>query len=218
MLAAALDPRFRGQKLTSNVLCEPDAIKAALAKEMKKHTAQPPSVVAHEPQAKRKPEDKGLQALLHGAVYDATAVESESPAQEVARYCSERMEGIEIKPLDWWKCNSTRFPGLAVLAQRYLSITATSVPAERVFSACGVLVNKLCSSLAPSSIDAMIFLAKIKSQLHQSKPRKRRKCQLCLTWLLWSASLLSVAQIQSYLGPALTLILMPLSDTYMNTE
>ncbi|XP_065193216.1 E3 SUMO-protein ligase ZBED1-like [Sycon ciliatum] len=88
VLAAALDPRFCGLKFTSHVLCEPDAIKAALAEEMKKHTAQPPSVVAQEPQAKRKPEDTGLQALLHGAVYDATAVENESPAQEVARYRS----------------------------------------------------------------------------------------------------------------------------------
>ena len=39
-------------------------------------------------------------------------------------------------------------------------MTATLVPAEQVFSACGVLVNKLWSALSPSTVDAMIFLAK----------------------------------------------------------
>ena len=39
-------------------------------------------------------------------------------------------------------------------------MTATLVPAEQVCSACGVLVNKLRSALSPSTVDAMIFLAK----------------------------------------------------------
>ena len=34
-------------------------------------------------------------------------------------------------------------------------MTATSVPAEQVFSACGVLVNKLRSALSPSTVDAV---------------------------------------------------------------
>ena len=56
--------------------------------------------------------------------------------------------------------NAARFPNLANLVKKYLSITATSVPVERVFSVCSVIVSKLCASGSLSSVDSMILLAK----------------------------------------------------------
>ena len=44
----------------------------------------------------------------------------------------------------------------------------SSVPSEQVFSACGVLVNKLCCALSKSMIDMMIFLST--NQLLQAAP------------------------------------------------
>ena len=56
---------------------------------------------ASEPQAKRKPSAKiGLEALLHGAIYNSNEVGEESDG-EVARYFAERTEGIEVQPLEW---------------------------------------------------------------------------------------------------------------------
>ena len=38
-----------------------------------------------------------------------------------------------LDPLQWWKLNATWYPCVSVLARKYLSISATSVPSERVF-------------------------------------------------------------------------------------
>ena len=62
-------------------------------------------------------------------------------------------------PLEWWKKNKERFPGLATLAKRYLAITATSVPSERAFSLVGHIVNAKRSCLLPENVRTLLFLA-----------------------------------------------------------
>ena len=49
---------------------------------------------------------------------------------------------------------------LAQLGMKVLCIPGTSVPSEQVFSACGVLVNKLHCTLSTEMMDAMVFLSK----------------------------------------------------------
>ena len=44
----------------------------------------------------------------------------------------------ETSSLDWWRENKYRFPHVAVLARKWLCVTATSTPSERVFSDCGL--------------------------------------------------------------------------------
>ena len=62
-------------------------------------------------------------------------------------------------PLSWWKDNAPRYPKLAKVAKRILSIPATSTPAERIFSKAGFIVNKNRSSLLPKNVDTLVFLA-----------------------------------------------------------
>lgn len=62
--------------------------------------------------------------------------------------------------LEWWRCNEGAYPRLAKLAKRYLCCPASSVPAERVFSLAGQLVNKKRSRLTDTNVDMMICLNK----------------------------------------------------------
>jgi hypothetical protein len=43
----------------------------------------------------------------------------------------------EMDPLVWWRGMKDRFPRVARAARKWLSVTATSTPSERVFSICG---------------------------------------------------------------------------------
>jgi len=72
-----------------------------------------------------------------------------------------------LDPLVWWKQRQSKFPRLAALARRYLSITCTSVPSERVFSKCGWIVNKRRCSLSDKNIALLAFLSCNQSHLLQ---------------------------------------------------
>lgn len=68
-----------------------------------------------------------------------------------------------VNPLHWWAHNKNRFPWLAILANSLLSIMATSVLSERIFSTAGLIVNKLRNTstgyLSPF-LSRLLFLQK----------------------------------------------------------
>jgi len=43
----------------------------------------------------------------------------------------------DVVPMDWCKVHRHQFPCIAQLARKWLCVTATSTPSERVFSNCG---------------------------------------------------------------------------------
>ena len=63
-------------------------------------------------------------------------------------------------PLMWWKQNSFRFPRLSRMAKLYMSVPATSVPSERVFSTAGDILTASRATLSPQHVDQLIFLKK----------------------------------------------------------
>jgi len=79
--------------------------------------------------------------------------------QQLRRYKqSEESVPKSIDPLVWWKANEYKFPVIAKLAKKYLSIVATSVPSERLFSQAGQVVSQKRARLMPSRVNDLLFL------------------------------------------------------------
>ncbi|KAL0224269.1 hypothetical protein P9112_003659 [Eukaryota sp. TZLM1-RC] len=77
---------------------------------------------------------------------------------ELVIYGSEPVVAWETDPLEWWKINSSRFPCLAKAARDYLSIQATSVPSESLFSVAGDIARSRRSRLSPLNMRVLVSL------------------------------------------------------------
>jgi len=67
-------------------------------------------------------------------------------------------DNIEEDPLRFWSKNQARFPILAAVARRVLSIPATLASTERLFSASGRVCTFDRSSLKPATVDILSTL------------------------------------------------------------
>jgi hAT family C-terminal dimerisation region len=64
-----------------------------------------------------------------------------------------------LQPLQWWRdIGRKKFSNVALAARKWLSVTATSTPSERVFSICGIVNTAKQSSLVGKSIEDQVFL------------------------------------------------------------
>ncbi|CAF4227437.1 unnamed protein product, partial [Rotaria sordida] len=79
---------------------------------------------------------------------------------ELLMYENEREIHRNENPLEWWNANKIKFPILSKLAFKYLCITGTSAPSERMFSAIGHLTSDRRSRLTPENADILLFLNK----------------------------------------------------------
>ncbi len=77
---------------------------------------------------------------------------------EVLRYA--KLGNIKVKddPLIWWVNHRDSFPTLLQLARKYLSISATSVPSERLFSDADNHISAKRTRLAPDLVNKILFL------------------------------------------------------------
>lgn len=137
---------------------------AKVPSEPSNHTVQKPiycvDVLEVSPEKKRKREDTDdwFQDIM--IVGESKTNITDVVHQEVARYLTSARTDTHLTLLQWWKNNGHFYPRLSLLARKYLSVPASSVPCERVFSLAGHLVNKKRARLSKDNIDLIIFLNK----------------------------------------------------------
>lgn len=61
-------------------------------------------------------------------------------------------------PLKYWQARAILYPELSSLAEKYLSVMATSVPSERTFSKSGQILSERRSSIQPKRMEKILFL------------------------------------------------------------
>lgn len=171
--ATLLDPRYKGDHINAPAL---DVIKSELENEMVAYwkAKTKPSVrirveeeeeeeaaAATEKQSAKR--TKTLGSLLGRTKQPMATIPAEQRANsEMTSYLQEEVINGDDKPLGWWSANSnnSRFPLLVNMARKYLCVTATSTPSERVFSVAGNIVTPQRNILKPEKVNQLVFLAK----------------------------------------------------------
>jgi hypothetical protein len=147
-----LDPRFK--KMGFLTTGTPHASIESLTQEMESLQAPPAPAVTTE-------------SNLLWQVFDDKVADRVNARQgmndcvfESRQYFEEHVISRADDPLEWWSKNSQHYPTLAKLARKYLCITATSVPSERLFSKAGELISHKRSRMKPKNVNMFLFLNK----------------------------------------------------------
>ena len=77
---------------------------------------------------------------------------------EISSYWNLACASDNIAPLEWWKAHETEYPTLLKLAQDFLSIMATSVPYEQLFSIAELVITKSRNKLSGNSAREILCL------------------------------------------------------------
>jgi hypothetical protein len=78
----------------------------------------------------------------------------------------------EYEPFAWWAANKAQYPILHQIAMKYLSIPATSVPSERLFSDANNLVTYQRTRLDSSVINQIMFLKRNRNYVNIYEVKK----------------------------------------------
>lgn len=146
ILASALDPRYKHLEFIDEDLRK--NVYETLTRMVNEEKEQQ-SKLGDEPAAKRakKTEED-----------DFFPQENADDEDEVLKYRSLPTTDKNSCPLEWWASHENSLPLLANFSRKYLSIPATSVSAERHFSAAGRTISKVRNRLMPVTADAVLFV------------------------------------------------------------
>ena len=134
--------------------------------------------------------DSQAQAASASTVTAAPSLPAEhflnEAGREVTRYratsglaMEEAQESGKIlypDPLDWWRINAVKFPLLAALARRLLTIPASQAQSERVFSSAGQIVTQIVTQtrnrLSSENVELLVALKNIWSVVEEWQQSK----------------------------------------------
>lgn len=80
---------------------------------------------------------------------------------ELSIYLRNSVISPKENPLRWWREKSENYPTLSKIAIKYLSVVATSVPSERLFSKAGQTLSQQRNRLKGKRLSKILFLESI---------------------------------------------------------
>ena len=80
---------------------------------------------------------------------------------ELRLYLNEDVKSRFADPLEYWKSRQYTYPNLFKIAKKFLAVTGTSVPAERLFSKAGNTLTEKKSRLTKKRLSEFIFLGSV---------------------------------------------------------
>ena len=87
---------------------------------------------------------------------------SEPCQSEITSYLEDKthpMTDPNFRLVDWWRLNAHRYPVIAKMARKFLTVPATSVSSESAFSTGGRVLDDYRSSLHPKMVEALVCAA-----------------------------------------------------------
>lgn len=158
-MSCLLDPRFKNIHFQDAKAC------AKAISLLRRYIATSPSIISSEHDS-----DSSLETTYdfwsHHKKLAHTKKQSKTSSllqfenkDELSHYLSTQVSPLSLDPLKQWEDMKVVFPKLYKLAREFLSIPATSVPSERLFSKAGSTITKTRNRLSPKRLDKLLFLS-----------------------------------------------------------
>ena len=96
--------------------------------------------------------------MIENILKDSGTQQASAIDREINTYLDWPTDCFADDALLFWKEKQKEFPNLKRLARRYLSISASSVAVESMFSTTGYIINSRRSSLSPHKLNFVSFI------------------------------------------------------------
>lgn len=145
-IASCLDPRYK------DLQAENPLARHVIRNHVRNKVLNPSSNTDADTTSGETAEGSGLDFLFQEQPRAHTA------SSQFDLYLAESQIGHNQDAYLWWRSHEAKYPAVAALAKRYLSIPSTSASSERTFSTAGNIVSPKRNCLLPENVNMLVFL------------------------------------------------------------
>lgn len=159
ILATVLDPRFKNSCLEISNEKISEMLQMEANNLPKKEV--PVNLIPHHADLSMSSEPPKKKSKLFSFLNEKrfSKEDNENSIQsEFLEYTLEPLSNDDSDPLQYWKQRENKFPNLAKLARKYLTICASSAPVERLFSVAGKFYTNSRTQLKADNFENLILI------------------------------------------------------------